>query len=117
MFGIETRRIILLYGPRHMKDATPPRVVLPVRSVCVVHPATEGSKKSFKGSFTRNDSGRAHWIPNEGRGCAHRADAGTPRSQLYVYALRGPCLWSFDKRTGPIWGPMLCMGTLLLTLS
>ena len=67
-------------------------------------------------SFACNDSGRAHWIPNEGRGCAHCADAGTPCSQLYVYALRGPCLWSFDKRTGPIGDP-LCNGTLLLTLS
>ena len=57
-------------------------------------------------SFTRNDSGHAHWIPNEGCGYAHRADADNPRSLLYVYALRGPCLWSYDKCTGPIWGPM-----------
>ena len=57
-------------------------------------------------SFTRNDFGRAHWIPHEDCGCAHRADAGNARSQLYLYPLRGPCLWSFDKRTGPIWGPM-----------
>ena len=40
-------------------------------------------------SFTRNDSGHAHWIPNEGRGYAHRADADNPRSLLYVYMLYG----------------------------
>ena len=28
-----------------------------------------------------------------------------------------PCLWSFDKRTGPIWEANVCIGTLLLTLS
>ena len=57
-------------------------------------------------SFTRNDSVHARRIPSEGRGCAHRADADNSRSLLYVYALRGPCLWSFDKRTGPVWDPM-----------
>jgi hypothetical protein len=57
-------------------------------------------------SFTRNDSVHARRIPNEGRVCAQRADAYSPCSLLYVYAPRGPCLWSFDKRTGPISDPM-----------
>ena len=57
-------------------------------------------------SFTRNDFGRAHWIPHEDCGGAHRADAGSARSQLYLYTLRGPRLWSFDKGTVIIWVPV-----------
>ena len=79
-------------------------VVVAYNQIC----CTERLSRQSLASFTLNNFGRAHWILHEDCGCAHRADAGNPRSQLYLYTLRvhAPCLWSFDKRTGPIWVPI-----------
>ena len=70
-----------------------------IQSFC----SAERLSRQSLASFNLNDFGRAHWIPHEDCGFAHRADAGNARSQLYFYTLRGPCLWVVvDKRTGPI---------------
>ena len=92
----------------YISPVTPQFATWSVDMVVVAHNhfcCAERLSRQSLASFTCNDSGLAQWFPNEGCGCAHRADAGNQRSQLYVYALPCPCLWSFDMCTGLIWGP------------